>query len=273
LWDVVSYTIAKSLQDQLFAMANISDSMSDIVTFQNNLMHYLNRADLANMRLAGIAVPLSATVQGQNLIKSQCCEGNVHRCPNTSHDLVRMTDCEGALSDKRRYDEPPHRSADGFWNELSKFLHKDFFQVCEPCRIQDKNASRDSEREVIAGFHTGLCKQHDRRFRKQGRGKPCRCYEFVRGGWKCWNDARITMYVLGVRANSWRNELLFTHLESGKGWTRRKGRGRGRRVVLDYTRVRRQPACPIPGCGKAQCSTGSEDVACFCLACCGEELC
>ncbi len=137
--------------------------------------------------------------------------------------------------------------------------------MCKDCR--DGYAAqewRDESRRIDGGVAV-LCKRHSlAAFADAERWGLCDCYERLDDGWKCMRCRKQTLRTLHNRAVPWRNELYFTHVSNVNG----------RRVYVDFWKARKNPACPVPGCGgRPWMSLMAEEVMEMCLGCCAVQPC
>ena len=236
------------------------------------LLNNLNGMDLINLYRAGVNTNVSRGVLRTHLPFLRCRERpNGVRCTNTTWHRVQINDCVGFRIEPNVIPgAAPQHSANGLWPKLGYSRHGYRHAVCLPCRRFFRNQHRIHEVRLVLAFKVQLCKRHRTAFWPPDPQKRCKCYRFMRGYWRCDACARATKVALGRRGCHWRNDLIHTRVESGKRFTRRKRRGRGKRVIVDPTYTRVDPACPIKGCGQKpfKGTINDQDVLSFCMGCC-----
>ncbi len=268
---------------QLPKMSNPQATLTYVLGFltpvQERFMHYVNRFTMTNLHLAGVRNLPSVQVQRANLIDQRCDDmlwpprGN-GRCPNTSRDPYQIMPCEGYLQDAGAHIAAPFHNLDGHWAEPTVRPHLAAeFLLCEPCRRHNRQVNRPNEASMILNWPVRLCKMHSMRFSKVKPEQRCRCYDRVRGGWRCNTCCNLTAYYLRLRVVIWRNDLYFTHLRGKSRW--KGGEAGKRKVMVDYKRARVMEACPVPGCGRAAylgTTKGRERNMEMCLGCCAVQV-
>ena len=234
----------------------------------------------------------------------------VHRgaipCPNTSLNEFEIRECAGVYNYLHVLHAIPRWNPGGHWPALFRGdrLHPirpqvwnttpqsdNPFLCCGECEVDSQSHFTTPPRAArIAALRVAFCKTHSLQAFNIDRGdnSRCRCLGDIQRPWACYDHRERTAENIWHRADAYNNLLFHMHrrrprhlrLESDyererkrNAKTRHEG-NKDKQVFADANgRWRKQPACPVPGCGKPGWKhTTARGRMSMCVACGGAEL-